>query len=348
MAGILQKYFPMIRTRREILEEIFEDERLSAVYLGWSEDQRREFLNFCTGNKGVKVLYDSFFKEIMNPENTPERLEEFLSLVLGQSVKILKVIPNDSVRIADECSLVVMDIVIELEDHSIANVEVQKMGYRFPGQRSACYSSDLLLRQYKRVRGERGKGFSYRDIQKVYTIVLYEKSPAEFRDFPCDYIHRFSQSSDTGLEIDLLQEYCFIALDIFTGIVQNKGIRNKLEAWLLFFSTDDPTKIETLLESYPEFKELYEEIYELCRNVEKVMEMFSKELKELDRNTVQYMIDEMQEEIDGMRRELSDKDTVLEERKCTIDAQKEMLDKRDEEIARLKRQLEELQNTSQE
>ena len=83
------------------------------------------------------------------------------------------------------------------------------------------------------------------------------------------------------------QSYCFIALDIFTGIVQNKGIRNKLEAWLLFFSTDDPTKIDTLLQSYPEFKELYEEIYELCRNVEKVMEMFSKELKELDRNTVQ-------------------------------------------------------------
>ena len=127
-----------------------------------------------------------------------------------------------------------------MEDHSIANVEVQKMGYRFPGQRSACYSADLLLRQYKRVRGERGKGFSYRDIQKVYTVVLYEKSPGEFQNFPDDYIHHFSQSSDTGLAVNLLQEYCFIALDIFLGIVQNKGIRNKLKAWLLFFSTDDP------------------------------------------------------------------------------------------------------------
>ena len=104
MAGILQKYFPMIRTRREMLEVIFEDERLSDMYLGWSEEQR---------------------------------LEEFLSLVLGQQVKILKVIPNDSARIADESSLVVMDIVVEMEDHSIANVEVQKMGYRFPGQRRA-------------------------------------------------------------------------------------------------------------------------------------------------------------------------------------------------------------------
>lgn len=299
MAGILQKYFPMIRTRREMLEVIFEDERLSDVYLGWSEEQR---------------------------------LEEFLSLVLGQQVKILKVIPNDSARIADESSLVVMGIVVEMEDHSIANVEVQKMGYRFPGQRSACYSADLLLRQYKRVRGERGKGFSYRDIQKVYTVVLYEKSPGEFQNFPDDYIHNFSQSSDTGLAVNLLQEYCFIALDIFLGIVQNKGIRNKLEAWLLFFSTDDPGEMEVLLESYPEFRVLYEEIYELCRNVEKVMEMFSKELRELDRNTVQYMIDEMQEEIDGMKRELSDKDTIL--------------DKRDQEIARLKQQLKELQDTS--
>lgn len=252
--------------------------------------------------------------------------------MLGQQVKILKVIPNDSARIADESSLVVMDIVVEMEDHSIANVEVQKMGYRFPGQRSACYSADLLLRQYKRVRGERGKGFSYRDIQKVYTVVLYEKIPGEFQNFPDDYIHHFSQSSDTGLAVNLLQEYCFIALDIFLGIVQNKGIRNKLEAWLLFFSTDDPGEMEVLLESYPEFRVLYEEIYELCRNVEKVMEMFSKELRELDRNTVQYMIDEMQEEIDGMKRELSDKDTIL--------------DKRDQEIARLKQQLKELQDTS--
>ena len=75
------------------------------------------------------MLYDSFFKEIMNPETTPERLEEFLSLVLKQKVTILKVLPNDSTRIADESSLLIMDIVVELADGSMANVEVQKVGY---------------------------------------------------------------------------------------------------------------------------------------------------------------------------------------------------------------------------
>ncbi|MCI8382371.1 MAG: hypothetical protein HFI07_11375 [Lachnospiraceae bacterium] len=57
-------------------------------------------------------------------------------------------------RIADETSLLITDIVVELEDGSIANVEMQKIGYLFPGQRCACYSADLLLRQYKRVRGK--------------------------------------------------------------------------------------------------------------------------------------------------------------------------------------------------
>ena len=41
---------------------------------------------------------------------------------------------------------------------------------------------------------------------------------------------------------------------------------------------------------------MYAQIYEICQNIEQVMGMFSKELYELDRNTVRYMIDELQEE----------------------------------------------------
>ena len=228
MTNLLQQCFPMIRMREEILGEISENERLRSVWERWNDQQQKEFLNFCTGVKGIKILYDSFFKEIMDPDATPERLEELLSLILKQKIKILKVLPNDSTRIADENSLVIMDIVIELEDHSIANVEVQKLGYKFPGQRAACYSADLLLRQYKRIKGENGKSFSYRDIKKVYTIIFYEHSPAEFHQFPEHFIHRSSQKTDTGLKLDLLQEFVFLPLDNFRGILHNKGIRDKL------------------------------------------------------------------------------------------------------------------------
>lgn len=343
MANVLKQYFPVIRTREEVLSDISENEGLRELYRSWQEDRQNEFLDFCTGIKGVKILYDSFFKEVMDPDSAPERLEELLSLILEQTVKILTVLPNDSTRIADESSLVVMDIVIELADHSIANVEVQKLGYMFPGQRSACYSADLLLRQYKRVKSAKGKSFSYRDIKKVYTIIFYEHSPKEFRSCPDHYIHHAAQSTDTGVRIDLLQEYVFIPLDIFRAILHNKGIRNKLEAWLTFLCVDSPELIEQLIREYPQFKQYYEEIYTLCRNVEKVMGMFSKELQQLDRNTVQYMIDEMQDELDAKLKELQESEEKLEEQKEKLEAQQGKLEEQQGKLEEQQGKLEEQQ-----
>ena len=45
------------------------------------------------------------------------------------------------------------------------------------------------------------------------------------------------------------------------------------------------------------------------------MNIFSKELRELDKNTVQYMIDVMQDEIDASKKMLSEKDQQLSEQK---------------------------------
>jgi len=143
MPNNLQNLFPVLRTRQELLREIQTHSHLFTQFQGWSPDQQEEFLDFCTGAKGVKMLYDSFFKEIMNPETTPERLEAF---------------------------------------------------------------------------------------KKVYTIILFEKSTKEFHEFPNIYVHHSEQKSDTGLKLELLQDYTFITLDIFRKNLQNKGISNQLDA----------------------------------------------------------------------------------------------------------------------
>ena len=315
----LKLYFPIIREREDIRKEIHDTPDLCKIFRDWNYDQQEMFLDFCSGVKGAKMLYDSFFKEIMNPEYAPERLNELLSLLLSEKVVIKEVLPNDSVRIADETSLVILDIVVELKDGSIANVEVQKIGYMFHGERAACYSSDLLLRQYKRVRSRLGKNFSYKNIKTVYTIVLFESSPKVFSNYPNKYIHKFKQISDTGIEIDLLQRYIFIPLDIFINMLHNKGINNKLDAWLTFLASDSPEQICNLIDAYPEYMDMYKEIYELCHNIEKVMGMFSKELLELDRNTEEYMIDEMQKEIDEKKKEIDEKKEELAEQKKELD-----------------------------
>lgn len=68
---------------------------------------------------------------------------------------------------------------------------------------------------------------------------------------------------------------------------------------------------------------MYDEAYMICRNIEEVMNMFSEELYELDKNTVQYMIDEMQDTID--------------EQKDIIDKQNQILDKTIRKIIMLQR-----------
>ena len=261
MTKKLRDYFPMLQTREAILKEINNNEKMWSTFYSWEEERQEEFLDFCTGAQGVKVMYDFVSKEVLNPESTPERIDELLSLLLKQEVHVMEVLPNDGTRLADESSLVIMDIVVQLSDGSIANLEIQKIGYKFPGERSACYSADLLLRQYKRVRSERKKKFSYKDIKDVYTIVLFENSPAEFKKFPDVYIHSFGQKSDSGLEFNLLQKYVFVALDNFKNIQHNKEnkylINSRLDAWIAFCCIDDPEMIIAIIEQYPEFRAYY-------------------------------------------------------------------------------------------
>ena len=89
-----------------------------------------------------------------------------------------------------------------------------------------------------------------------------------------------------------------LPLDIFKESLHNKSIQNKLDVWLTFLSSDAPEDICALLECYPDFRDLYEHVYQICRNMENIMGIFSEELLQMDRNTVQYMIDEMPETID--------------------------------------------------
>ena len=49
------------------------------------------------------------------------------------------------------------------------------------------------------------------------------------------------------------EKYLFIPLDIFREKMHNKPIENKVDAWLAFFSMDEPESIVRLIEAYPDF-----------------------------------------------------------------------------------------------
>lgn len=86
--------------------------------------------------------------------------------------------------------------------------------------------------------------------------------------------------------------------------MQNKTVENKLEAWLTFLSEDKPDKIIELITVYPQFKAMYQTLYDMCLDTERTMHMFSRELTEMDRNTVKLMIEENQRIIDEQQKQM--------------------------------------------
>ena len=330
-----------LKTREEVIKEIKSNWDVYSVFLDMKHEFQEQFIEFCMGVRGVQMTYDPFFKYILDAEVHPERLADLLSEIIGEPVVVKAVLPKEHRRVSEKGSLLIMDMIVEFESGELANVEIQKIGYYFPGQRAACYSSDMVMRQYERVRSQKGKEFSYRDLKKVYTIIIIENSNADMKKFPNDYIHRGKCAFDTGLEMELLQEYVFVSLDIFKRIKDNENIEtlDALDAWLYFLSSDKPEDIQRVISSHPQFEKMYKEIFYFRYHPEEAIRMFSEALRILDENTVKYMIEEMQQEIDEKSKELEEKGKELEEKDKELEEKDKELEAQAREIECLKKRL---------
>lgn len=102
------------------------------------------------------------------------------------------------------------------------------------------------------------------------------------------------------------------------------------------FCMDDPETTIEIIEKYPDFKEMYEQAYDVCRNIEEVMQMFSKELLELDRNTVKLMIDDMQKQIEEKDEQLNQKDEQIRELDEQLRQLDEQIKQSEQEIQKMK------------
>ena len=279
------------KSKEEVLHELRQMPDVYRRFLRLKAEYREKILKFLQGNQGILITYDTFFKKIFDAEKHPERVENLLSCLMGQRIKIKKVLPPIGNRLVEAGSLVIMDILIELEDGSITDLEMQKIGYRFPGERSSCYSADMIMRQYNRIRNEKGDAFTYKDMKPAHLIIFMEESASEFLEVSPQYIHRKVNMYDSGALVKSLDDICYISLDTFRETVEN--ISNKKEAWLMFLSSDRAEDILKLIDAYPEFLEYYKEIAEFRTHPKELINMLSEWLMELDHNTELYMIDEM-------------------------------------------------------
>ena len=303
------------------LEEAMKQKHLYADYTLLDETWKKRFDDYMTGKKTMPLTYDPFFKCMFHPDRHPDWLSHLLSAIIGEPVTVESVLPSENTAISVD-SLLIMDIVVRLSDGSLANVEIQKIPYMFTAERISCYSSDLLMREYSRLKKD--KNFKYSDMKKVYTIVLYEKTEGDFKDpmLHGAYIHHGKTRFDTRLKLNLLQEYFLIALDVFcqngytddknsdaleteliathnnipkTGFATNDLSMDSLEGWLSILTAETMADVERVIRRYPWSEPIFREMSAYVNNPEEVILMFSEALKIADRNTVKYMIEELQD-----------------------------------------------------
>lgn len=80
------------------------------------------FYGLLYGEKTLPITYDPFFKCIFHSDVHPERLSRFLSSILGEKVKVVRILPQED-TLLDGTALLIMDILVELENGALCNVD---------------------------------------------------------------------------------------------------------------------------------------------------------------------------------------------------------------------------------
>ena len=301
-------------------------------YLKKNEEWAGRYEDFLKGRKSLPLLYDPFFKKIFNPVERRDRLSELVSCLLGQKVTVLEVFPNEDSQFLGV--MIIMDMVVLMADGSIANIEIQKISYDFQAERISCYSADLVLRQYKMITGKNESSMngsskpSYKDMRKVHTIILFEDSNKSLisQVDKALYFHVGKTQFNTGIKIELLQDFVLVSLDTFKKyrysdiregrikitdydydssqyndeLVSEKMKQDRLK-YLSLFVAETPQEIERLIEIFPDLESVRRDINEYLERPGEVLSMFSEALRILDRNTAELMVDRMKDEMEALK-----------------------------------------------
>ncbi len=157
------------------------------------------------------------------------------------------------------------------------------------------------------------------------------------------YKHFFQQKSDTGVELELLQYYAYICLDVFKE--EKPRVGKKIDTWLEFLTIQDTDKMEAFLKKNKSFQTVYDRVILMSKDREGLMNMITDMLENED---IAGSINRTNESIiKRQRRELAEKDKILKEKEKAHQRElqekektyREELQEKDALINELKRQL---------
>ena len=256
--------------KESLLATIHQTPELLKKWNSLSPELHQYFFDVAEGIRVPNLLMDSVFKGIFDPDRHKDRLSRLISSILGFQVTVVSSLKNEGTIYSQYSKGIILDITVRLKDGSLANVEIQRQGWRFPSKRAVVYSCDMIARQYAVSENQKKTSMDFDNVQPVYTIILMEKSYSLFQASD-KYVHHFCQRSDTGLELEFLQYYHFICLDIFRR--QQPNLAGELETWLRFLSIETTEEMALFLLENKSFQTLYNCAILMTKDAEEMMNM---------------------------------------------------------------------------
>ncbi len=302
-------------------DRIQNDTEISSLWRHLPPSAQQELLEIEAGTRIPNFLNDAVFKKIFDPDQYGERLSRFISAILGKPVRVLHSLKSEGRHHSIYSKGIILDLVVRFEDGSIGNVEIQRYGIAFPSQRAACYSADLVTRQYAVHKGENKSDMDYEHIKPVYTIILFEKSPPDFRQ-STRYHHHFEQRSDSGVTLELLQYYDYICLDSFRK--DKPHIAGELEKWLDFLTISDIDTMQEFLQKEPSFQDVYHCAIMMTKDRKELMEIMSDFFEQED--IVASLNRTNASKVKRLEKELQEKEDVIKAKDSELLKQKELIE----------------------
>ena len=199
-------------------------------------------------NQKLVMKDDIMFKAFFSKKGNERFLKGFLSAILGEKIKIKKVIHDARLeQLAREQKYGVLDLDVELENGEIINIEMQMKNFNNMEKRTTFYASKKIVEQFE-------PNSKYKDMKKVIVIAILDYT---FLDLP-EYVTRTVRVADKHREYEINNdvEYYYIELEKFRK--QNPDMKEEINQWLAFIDMERGDLLEMAKKENKEIEEAME------------------------------------------------------------------------------------------
>ncbi len=229
----------------------------------------------------IDVVFHSLFRESNN-----RLTEAFLTDVLEEKVKIIANLDRYmDIKVAEE-KLGVMDLRVELEDHTNCNVEIQIKKYKDECDRFLYYLADTYSRQLE-------TGEEYKAINKCISIVIVDHEIDELKGIKKVNTKWQMRDNTTGMKI-LTNKFELIIIELPKAkrlYLENK--EDRICQWMMFFDDPNSKEVDCIMEKNTGVKEAKEELKSVSGDYEirRIAELKQKYIRD-EKAALEYARDE--------------------------------------------------------